>query len=59
MRDRNSQRFKKMCREALKQIDDKKYEYRYRASGYQDFKKYGIAFYGKQCLTLMPDNNAG
>ena len=51
--------FKKMCREALKQIDDKKYEYRYRTSGYQDIKKYGIAFYGKQCLTLMPDNNAG
>ncbi len=48
--------FKKMCREALKQIDDKQYECRYRASGYQDIKKYGIAFYGKQCLVMIPDS---
>ena len=44
--------FRNMCQEALKQIEKKKYEYRYRASGYQEIIKYGIAFYGKGCLVL-------
>ncbi len=44
--------FRNMCQEALKQIEKKKYEYRYRASGYQEIIKYGIAFYGKGCLVI-------
>ena len=44
--------FKNMCQEALKQIENNKYEYRYRASGYQEIIKYGIAFYGKGCLVI-------
>ena len=51
--------FKDMCTKALNQIEDKKYDYRYRASGYQEVLKYGIAFYGKECLVLkMPDDPA-
>ena len=44
--------FRNMCQEALNQIEKKKYEYRYRASGYQEIIKYGIAFYGKGCLVI-------
>ena len=57
--------FKNMCQDALKQIEKNKYEYRYRASGYQEIIKYGIAFYGKGCLVIkkqmspFPNRNSG
>ena len=38
------------CREALRQIEDRRYEEALRQEGYQDILKYGIAFYRKECM---------
>ena len=38
------------CDEALKQIEDQKYEEALRQEGYSDILKYGIAFYRKECM---------
>lgn len=46
-------KFKEMdskCNEALKQIEDKHYDYDLEEDGYTDIKKYGICFYKKRCL---------
>lgn len=38
------------CREALAQIDERKYEEELLEEGYQDIMKYGVAFYRKECM---------
>ena len=38
------------CREALAQINDRKYEEELLEEGYQDIMKYGVAFYRKECM---------
>ena len=38
------------CREALEQIEDRKYEAALRHEGYRDIMKYGISFYRKDCM---------
>ena len=39
--------------EALKQIEDKKYEEELRRDGYKNIIKYGIAFYHKKCRVMV------
>lgn len=39
--------------EALKQIEDKKYEEELRSDGYKNIIKYGISFFGKDCLIKL------
>ena len=39
--------------EALKQIEDKKYEDELRRDGYKNIIKYGISFFGKDCLIKL------
>ena len=36
--------------EALRQIEEQKYEEALRQEGYQDILKYGVAFYRKECM---------
>ena len=43
------------CDEALKQIEDKEYESELKNEGYEDIKKYGIAFYKKDCMIKLGD----
>lgn len=50
---RNYQELKEKCEEALKQIDEKKYEEDLRNEGYQDILKCGVAFYRKECMAKM------
>ena len=38
------------CDEALRQIDEQKYEEPLRQEGYSDILKYGVAFYRKECM---------
>ena len=38
------------CDEALRQIEDQKYEEALRQEGYSDILKYGVAFYRKECM---------
>ena len=38
------------CDEALRQIEERKYEEALRQEGYQDILKYGVAFYRKECM---------
>ena len=38
------------CDEALRQIEEQKYEEALRQEGYQDILKYGVAFYRKECM---------
>ena len=41
------------CDEALRQIEEKKYEEGLRQEGYQDIMKYGVAFYRKECMVKV------
>ena len=41
------------CDEALRQIEEQKYEEALRQEGYQDILKYGVAFYRKECMVKM------
>ena len=41
------------CDEALRQIEEQKYEEALREEGYQDILKYGVAFYKKECMVKM------
>ena len=41
------------CDEALRQIEEQKYEEALREEGYQDILKYGVAFYKKECMAKM------
>ena len=38
------------CDEALRQVEDQKYEEALKQEGYTDILKYGIAFYRKECM---------
>ena len=38
------------CREALRQIEEQKYEEALRQEGYSQILKYGVAFYRKECM---------
>ena len=40
----------KNCMEALKQIEEKKYDQELRQTGYNNILKYGVAFYRKDCM---------
>lgn len=41
------------CDEALKQIEDQRYEEGLRQEGYQNIMKYGVAFYRKECMAKL------
>jgi len=45
--------FKKICAEALKQIDEKQHSHKYEQKDYS-ICKYGITFSGKTCWVAMP-----
>lgn len=45
-----TQELKKKCDEALKQIEERKYEEPLRQEGYRDILKYGVTFYKKDCM---------
>ena len=47
------QGLKEKCDEALRQIEEKKYEEGLRQEGYQDIMKYGVAFYRKECMVKV------
>ena len=47
---RTYQELEKKCDEALRQIEDRKYEESLRQEGYSDILKYGVAFYRKECM---------
>ncbi len=42
-----------LCKAALAQIEEKKYEEGLRQEGYQDIAKYGICFFRKECLVMQ------
>ncbi|WP_164954298.1 AAA family ATPase [Succinivibrio dextrinosolvens] len=42
------------CTEALKQIEDNKYDFNLQQDGYSQIIKYGITFYGKECWVATP-----
>lgn len=44
------QELEKKCDQALRQIEEQKYEEGLRREGYQDILKYGVAFYRKECM---------
>ena len=44
------QELEKKCDEALRQIEEQKYEEGLRREGYKDILKYGVAFYRKECM---------
>lgn len=44
------QELESKCDEALRQIEEQKYEEALRQEGYSDILKYGIAFYRKECM---------
>lgn len=50
---RTYQGMEEKCDEALRQIEEQKYEKELRTEGYQDILKYGIAFYRKECMVKM------
>nr|WP_302660199.1 PD-(D/E)XK nuclease domain-containing protein [uncultured Clostridium sp.] len=45
----------KKADEAIKQIEDRKYEMELRSEGYKNIFKYGITFYKKDCLIKIKD----
>ena len=47
---RSYQELEKKCEEALRQIEEQKYEEGLHREGYQDILKYGVAFYRKECM---------
>ena len=44
------QELESKCDEALRQIEEQKYEEPLRQEGYSDILKYGVAFYRKECM---------
>ena len=50
---RTYQELERKCGEALRQIEDQKYEEELRQEGYSDILKYGIAFYRKECMVKL------
>ena len=49
------QEMEKGCREALAQIEKKKYKEELQQEGYQDIVGYGVCFYRKECLVRGAD----
>ena len=47
---RTYQGLEEKCDEALRQIEEQKYEAALRQEGYQKILKYGVAFYRKECM---------
>ena len=45
-----TQELEKKCDEALKQIEERKYEEPLCQEGYRDILKYGVTFYKKDCM---------
>lgn len=45
----------KKCDEALRQIEEKKYDYDLRQLGYSNILKYGVAFFRKDCMVKIED----
>jgi len=45
------------CKNAIEQIENKKYDEEHRNNGYNSIIKYGIAFYKKTCRVLMKKND--
>ena len=43
------------CRKALSQIEERKYAAALQQEGYQDIERYGICFYGKECLVMKAE----
>ena len=43
---------KSRCEEALRQIEDKKYDAEFIDEGYENIIKYGIAFIEKECMVM-------
>ena len=41
------------CDEALRQIEEQRYDEALREEGYEDILKYGVAFYRKECMVKM------
>ena len=41
------------CDEALRQIEEQKYEEALRQEGYQNIMKYGVVFYRKECMAKL------
>ena len=41
------------CDEALRQIEEQRYEEELRQEGYQNIMKYGVAFYRKECMAKL------
>ncbi len=41
------------CEEALRQIEEQRYEEELRQEGYQNIMKYGVAFYRKECMAKL------
>lgn len=44
------QELEEKCEEALRQIEDQRYEEELRQEGYSTILKYGVAFYRKECM---------
>ncbi len=49
---------KKACQEAIVQINQKQYDFSIRQNGYHTIRKYGIAFWGKECEIMADDSDA-
>ena len=47
------QELEKKCDEALRQIEEQRYEEELRQEGYQNIMKYGVAFYRKECMAKL------
>ena len=47
------QELEKRCDEALRQIEEQRYEEELRQEGYQNIMKYGVAFYRKECMAKL------
>lgn len=43
----------KKCDEALRQIEEQRYDEALRQEGYQNIMKYGVAFYRKECMAKL------
>lgn len=48
----NVKELKKKCDEAIRQIEEKEYDLELKNEGYEDIRRYGIAFYKKDCLIV-------
>ena len=47
------QDLERKCDEALRQIEEQRYDEELRREGYRNIMKYGIAFYRKECMAKL------